>query len=184
MYRLLVLTILLICAKVQAGGIPEQSWHDLQLDKLNQLAPDFATGDGKSLSDHRGQWVLLHFWATWCGPCRHELPALDHLYARWRDHHNIAFFAISIDTDGPEIVFDYIRKLGLQLPVLLSGAAHTPERYWSLGVPITYLVNPEGQAVARAYGPRAWDSVPGDVLLAALAADERTDKNQDGRQQN
>ena len=65
-------------------------------------------------------------------------------------------------------MFDYVHKLGLQLPVLLSGVAHATERYWGLGVPITYIVNPEGQAVARAYGPRAWDSIQGDALLIAL----------------
>jgi thiol-disulfide isomerase/thioredoxin len=182
-FRLLVLSILFCCNCAHAGDIPGQSWHDLQLDKLDQPAPQFDTGSGKTLADYHGQWVIMHFWATWCGPCMHELPALNNLYIRWHNHH-VAFFAISIDTDSAADVAGFVRKLGLQLPLLLSGEMHTPERYWSWGVPATYLVNPEGRLVARALGPRAWDSVAGDALLAALTADEHPDRDQDAGLQN
>ena len=174
-YQFLTLIILLFCNCAQAGNIPEQSWRELRLDRLDQPAPEFNTGDGKSLYDYRGQWVIMHFWATWCGPCAHELPALNNLYNRWHTHHDVAFFAISIDTDTKADVAGFVRRLGLQLPVLSADAMHAPERYWTWGVPATYLVNPEGNLVARALGPRGWDSVAGDALLAALSSDDRPD---------
>ena len=171
-FRYLTLVILLFCNCAQAGNIPAQSWRDLRLEKLDQPAPEINTGDGESLSRHRGQWVIMHFWATWCGPCAHELPALNNLYGRWHKHQDVAFLAISIDTESAMDVGDFVRKYGLQLPVLLSRDMHTPERYWNWGVPATYIVNPEGKLVARALGPRAWDSDAGDTLLAALTADD------------
>lgn len=112
---------------------------------------------------------MLHFWATWCKPCARELPALDHLYMRWR-HQAVAFFALAIDDENETGVPAYVRAHGLQLPVLPLSVPHAPRNYWNWGVPASYLINPEGQLVGRALGERNWDSDAGDALIAALTS--------------
>lgn len=167
-YRLFILLALCFYTSVQAGEINKQSWHDLRFNKLNQPAPDFSVGDGKLLSSYHGQWVILHFWATWCEPCSSELPELNHLYMRWRDH-DVEFLTISIDTEDKEKVSAFAQKLGLQFPVLLGDDVNVTDRYWTWGLPVTYIINPDGIIVARALGPREWDSNAGDTLLTSLS---------------
>jgi peroxiredoxin len=167
-YRSLVILVFYLCTAVQAGEIDKQSWHDLRLNRLNQPAPDFSVGKNKLLSGYQGQWVILHFWATWCKPCSSELPKLNDLFMRWRDH-NVAFLTVSIDTENKERVSTFTQKLGLRLPVLLGDDIDVTDRYWSWGLPVTYIINPDGIIVARALGPREWNSDAGDELLASLS---------------
>ena len=175
--RWLIVLSLLCSSWANAGAIPKQSWRDLGLQKLDQPAPDFGAGDSTFLATHRDQWVLLHFWATWCAPCAEELPELNRLYTRWRDHHGIAFLTVSIDSDNAAGVPDFMNRLGLQLPVQLSTETHPTKKYWSWGVPVTYLIDPRGRLVARALGPRQWDSAAGDSLLAGLTGTEVASKD-------
>ena len=167
-YRFLVSVALCFCTAIQAGEVNEHSWHDLQLTRLNQPAPDFPVGNNKLLSGYQGQWVILHFWATWCEPCSSELPKLNHLYMRWRDH-DVAFLTVSIDTEDKEHVSAFVQRLGLQLPVLFGNDINVTDRYWTWGLPVTYIINPDGYIVARALGPREWDSSAGDILLGSLS---------------
>jgi len=169
--RWLIVFSLLCASWANAGAIPKQSWRGLGLQKLDQPAPDFGARDSTILASHRGQWVLLHFWATWCAPCEQELPDLNRLYERWGSHGGIEFLTISIDSDNAKDVPVFVSRLGLQLPVLLATEAHATKRYWIWGVPVTYLIDPDGRLVARALGPRPWDSAAGDALLEGLTAD-------------
>lgn len=167
-YRSLFILVFCLCTAVQAGEIDKQSWHDLRLIRLNQPAPDFSVGQNKMLSGYQGKWVILHFWATWCEPCATELPELNHLYMRWRNH-DVAFLTVSIDTENKERVPAFTQKLGLQLPVVLGDDANVTDRYWTWGLPVTYIINPDGIIVARALGPREWNSDAGDELLTSLS---------------
>jgi len=166
--RSCVLLAFCLCAAAHAAEIGQSSLRELRLDKFDQPAPDFSIGDGRMLSDCRGQWVLLHFWATWCKPCVRELPQLNRLYLRWRDD-PVTFLTVSIEYENRDEVFAFARRLGLQLPVLLANEIGITDRYWNWGLPVTYVINPEGMIVARALGPREWDSGAADALMASLA---------------
>ena len=161
--------MLLASTRLPAGGIPEASWDTLKLQRLEQPAPDFSPADGTRLSDLKGQWLVLHFWATWCGPCATELPALNRLYAR-RPGEGIAFLAIAIDSENADKIAEFVSRHGLALPIRLERDAQAGDRYWGFGLPVTYLIDPDGRIAARALGARDWDSAAGDALLAALAA--------------
>ena len=173
-FYLSVLPAILFSALVQAGEISEQTRKDLHLDKLNQTAPDFAVTDQKMLSDYKGDWVVLHFWATWCSSCRQELPALEKLYQH-RDSNHVKFITVSIDEKNRENVQAFINKLDLHMPVVFGMDTQISDSYWSWGVPVTYLINPRGRIVARALGPRDWNSMAGDELLTSLTDTENAD---------
>ena len=122
-------------------------------------ATDFelAGVDGKShrLSDFRGKMVLINFWATWCRPCRKEMPSLDKLDRKLREK-GLVVFAVHV---GPST--DNIKKFLTTTPVglqiLINEAIGLPG--WRVtGLPVTYLVNRKGRLIAWALGERQWDS--------------------------
>jgi thiol-disulfide isomerase/thioredoxin len=139
------------------------------LQRLDETAPDFllrdASGGQLRLSELRGRPVILHFWATWCGPCRHELPALDAL-ARTLADRDVAFLAVAIDSDTEAArIRRYAQDLGVTCPVYLASEGAVTDRYWSWGIPVTYLIDRDGQLVGRALGERDWTSVAMQAVL-------------------
>lgn len=133
-------------------------------------APDFvasnAAGNAVTLADYHGRVLLLNVWATWCGPCEEEMPAMQRLYERFsRDDFEIA--AISID--APPGRFDplgnaggdpvaFARERGLTFPVLLDPSGEIQRVYRTTGVPESFLIGRDGMIWKKVAGSWAWDS--------------------------
>ena len=119
------------------------------------LAPDFAlqTSDGTTyrLSDLRGRHVVLNFWATWCGPCRHEMPAFEEEH-RARAAEGLAILAINMK-EGPGLVDPFVKKLELTFPVLLDRSGSVSARYRVRVLPTTVFITPEGVVDGIRQGP-------------------------------
>jgi cytochrome c biogenesis protein CcmG/thiol:disulfide interchange protein DsbE len=118
------------------------------------VAPDFALPDlaGKqvNLSSYRGQVVLLDFWATWCGPCREEIPHFVQLQNKYANQ-GLQIIGVSMD-DGPDPVRDFYRLFQMNYPVVM-GNAKTGELYGGvLGLPIAFLIGRDGRITARHIG--------------------------------
>ncbi len=112
-------------------------------------APDFAlptlAGDRLALADYRGQYVLVNFWATWCPPCRAELPDLTAFYD---DHAAQGFMLIGVnEQEPPTTVASYLAQANLDFPVVLDGDGRVMQAYGVTGMPSSFLVDPEGQIV-------------------------------------
>ena len=111
-----------------------------------QPAPDFAlkssTGQNLRLSEYRGDVVMINFWATWCGPCRQEMPLLDELYARYQ---RVGFnlLGVNIDDDSRRAM-QMIDELGVSFPVLFDARKEVSELYEVEAMPVTILVDREG----------------------------------------
>ncbi|MDH3860126.1 MAG: TlpA family protein disulfide reductase [Gammaproteobacteria bacterium] len=111
-----------------------------------QPAPDFAlkssTGQNLRLSEYRGDVVMINFWATWCGPCRQEMPLLDELYARYQ---RVGFnlLGVNIDDDSRRAM-QMIDELGVSFPVLFDARKEVSELYEVEAMPVTVLVDREG----------------------------------------
>jgi peroxiredoxin len=124
------------------------------------VAPDFSLpilgGERElRLSEHRGQVVLVNFWATWCKPCEEEMPAMERLYRRL---HPLGFemLAISVDEDE-QLVRGFRDKMGITFPILMNPSQDVSRAYQTMGFPESLLVDPEGNVVERYVGPREWD---------------------------
>ncbi|MEM7353658.1 MAG: TlpA disulfide reductase family protein [Acidobacteriota bacterium] len=115
--------------------------------------PDLAGGES-SLSDYYGSWVVLTFFATWCGPCRSELPTLETLH-RQRAADGIVVLGVSIDDPGAPLQ-DFVRQLKLSFPILWDKTQQIGATYRASSIPISYLVSPEGQLVGVSRGSRDW----------------------------
>ena len=111
-----------------------------------QVAPDFvlrsATGENLRLSEYRGDVVLINFWATWCGPCRQEMPLLDDLYGRYQ---RVGFnlLGINIDEDSRRAM-QMVQELGVNFPVLFDENKEVSKLYKVEAMPVTVLLDREG----------------------------------------
>lgn len=124
-------------------------------------APDFRlpdlSGRYHSLSDLRGKIVFLNVWATWCPPCREEMPSMEKLH-RSLAGTDFVMLAISEDAQGRDAVEPFVRQLGLTFPVLLDPEGFIPKRYGVTGYPETFIIDRSGQIIQHLIGPEDWDS--------------------------
>ena len=122
-----------------------------------QVAPDFAlkssTGENLRLSEYRGDVVMINFWATWCGPCRQEMPLLDELYTRY-ERVGFSLLGVNIDDDSRRAM-QMIEDLGVSFPVLFDARKEVSELYEVEAMPVTVLVDREGNVryVHHGYKP-------------------------------
>ena len=122
-----------------------------------QPAPDFAlkssSGDNLRLSEFRGDGVMINFWATWCGPCRQEMPLLDELYGRYQ---RVGFnlLGVNIDDDSSRAL-RMVEELGIHFPVLFDERKEVSRLYNVEAMPATFLVDREGNVrhVHHGYKP-------------------------------
>jgi peroxiredoxin len=115
--------------------------------QLSSNAPDFtlksAAGANLRLQEQRGQVVLVNFWATWCGPCRQELPHLNSLYDKYRAS-GFVLLGVNID-DDPRLATALAAKLGLRFPVLLDNDKKVSRVYDMSAMPATLLIDRDGR---------------------------------------
>ena len=115
-------------------------------DLTGQSAPDFvlksSSGDNLRLSEYRGDVVMINFWATWCGPCRQEMPLLDDLYARY-NRVGFNLLGVNIDDDASRAM-RMIEELGVEFPVLFDDSKEVSRLYQVEAMPVTVLVDRQG----------------------------------------
>jgi len=111
-----------------------------------QSAPDFAlkssTGENLRLSEYRGDVVMVNFWATWCGPCRQEMPLLDELYSRYQ-RVGFSLLGVNID-DNSSKAMNMVSELGVSFPVLFDVHKEVSKLYQVEAMPVTILIDREG----------------------------------------
>jgi peroxiredoxin len=134
-------------------------------------APDFTlknlAGQEVSLRDYRGQVVLINLWASWCPPCRSEMPSMQALYDRF-DRDDFTILAVAAPNPPRETrakIEEFINDGGFTFPILLDTSHSVYSTYGSGSVPTSWIVGPEGKLVARLVGARDWNE---DSIVKAL----------------
>ncbi|MBT3514120.1 MAG: redoxin domain-containing protein [Nitrospina sp.] len=142
---------------------------DIQIGKIfnekkpsvGYIAPDFKLrnlkGNYESLSSYRGEVVVLNFWATWCVPCRVEMPSFEKLFRRYRSE-GVTVLAITLDKNSEERIKSFVDEYGLSFPILLDDKSEVERLYPSMTIPFTYVIDREGRVVARVDGAKNWES--------------------------
>jgi thiol-disulfide isomerase/thioredoxin len=126
-----------------------------------------GAGHPLSLDDFRGRPVVLNIWATWCVPCRQEMPALGRLQREF-DKSGLFVLPLSIDRRGAPVVRQFYRDLGLAaLGVYIDRSGEAASDLGAIGLPTTLLIDRDGHEVGRKSGPAEWDSPD----IAALIRD-------------
>ena len=113
-------------------------------------------GEQFELNNSKGQWVFLHFWASWCGPCREEMPAIQQLADKMKGE---KFQIIMINTaEDEDTVFEFLGSINVELNSLLDVDGRVTEVWKPRGLPTSFLINPEGKVKYQAIGGREWGS--------------------------
>jgi len=127
--------------------------------RVGHPAPDFTfpdlTGKKVSLTDFRGKVVFVNVWATWCPPCREEMPSMQKLYERFKNE-EFKILAVSIDSNGREAVAPFMEKLNLTFPALLDPESKMWGLYGLTGVPESVIMDREGLVVKKIVGAIDW----------------------------
>ncbi|MDZ4310174.1 MAG: TlpA disulfide reductase family protein [Cypionkella sp.] len=122
-----------------------------------------------SLEVYRGKWVVLNFWATWCAPCRKEMPSLDRLAVAVPE---IAVVPVATGRNDVAMIEKFYAEAGVtSLPVLRDPKSALARQMGVMGLPVTVIVNPAGEEVARLIGDAEWDSVEAQAVLKAMMAE-------------
>ena len=121
---------------------------DFELEDVN--------GNNKKLSSYRGKLVFLNFWATWCGPCRYEMPSMQRIYHELKSE---GFEIVAINLrEGKKMVKEFLDQYKLIFPVLLDKDGRVGAIYGARSIPTTYLIDRDGSIIGRVIGAREWDT--------------------------
>jgi len=139
--------------------------------EVGNIAPDFnlkKLGGGRSsLSDYRGTVVLVNFWATWCGPCKAEMPSMEALYQQF-EREDFEILAVSIDIDKTPEVNAFIKNYGFTFPVLLDDQFTVNDHYQVRVVPTTVVVDRKGIITHRLLGAKDWNDRDSQLFIEKL----------------
>ena len=124
------------------------------------LAPGFTvpdlTGKATSLDHFKGKVVLLNIWATWCGPCKREIPSLDRLYQMRKDR-GFEIVAVSVDRAATSKVASFVAQYQMSFPVLHDTRGEVGDKYWARAIPSSFLLDKRGVISWKVAGSIDWD---------------------------
>lgn len=127
--------------------------------------PD-TEGEIYSLREARGHWAFVHFWASWCGPCRREMPAIQALVQDMRDT-SLEFVLVNTAEDG-DTIWSFLASVAPELSTLMDPTGEVTAAWQPRGLPATYLVDPDGIVRYQALGGRPWNDPPYREFLEML----------------
>jgi peroxiredoxin len=149
-------------------GPPAHSEGDELLSKIGiqsmkdkRKAPDCTlealNGERIQLKTFKGKMIFLNFWATWCGPCKEEMPSMEALYQKFKEK-DFVFLTVAVDYGGAKRVKEFIEKQRYQFPVIVDPAGKTLDLFEINKIPSTLIIDKKGRIIGRAIGPRNWNS--------------------------
>ena len=148
-------------APISIADVKTEEKFDQKKSAVGYLAPDFSLrnlkGNYQSLDSFSGQVVVLNFWATWCVPCRVEMPSFEKLYRRYRSE-GVTVLAVTLDKNSEKNIKSFVDEYELSFPVLLDEEGKVERLYPSMTIPFTYVIDREGRIVARVDGAKNWES--------------------------
>jgi peroxiredoxin len=155
----LLLTLVFLGDISLASGNP---WMEMGIIQRSEraVAKDFTLptpeGNKISLTGLRGKVILLNFWATWCGPCRTEMPAIERLYRKLKDK---GFRVLAVDImETADKVQVFMEEMNLTFPTVIDGDRKVTDLYRVHAIPTTHLIDKTGKIAGTAFGAREWDS--------------------------
>ncbi|SHI53034.1 Peroxiredoxin [Malonomonas rubra DSM 5091] len=134
-------------------------------------APNFTLldmqGNNVSLADLKGKVVILNFWATWCPPCREEMPSMEMLHRKFKDQ-GLVMLAVNVEKDGKSLVDAFLKRTPYSFPILLDVDAEVQNMYKVFRFPETYIIDRNGNIVEKVIGAIDWTSPKAVQLINFL----------------
>ncbi len=160
LFRLLIVTtIFLILSGCKDETAGPQAVQQQAVTRENRLAPDFELKDVNGqivrLSEFKGQVVILNFWATWCPPCREEMPSMEALHRKFADK-GLVMIAVNVEENGPQLVPDFLRSNPYSFRILYDNEARVQNLYKVFRYPETFIIDRNGNIVDKVIGSHDW----------------------------
>jgi len=172
----LVVVFFRMTAPVPISNDPLATGLGLQLYEERPPAPDFTlrrlNGADLRLSDLKGKVVFVNFFATWCVPCRWEMPEMEALYQNFKGK-NFEIVAVSVDST-PILIKPFADSMNLTFPIVHDGSQRVARSYGFRGPPLSFLIDRNGRIVGGASGPRKWNSSGAHKLVEKLLSEPTT----------
>jgi len=170
MNKMIFLSLVLLLSSVVHAASPFANLFIVP-EIARHSAPDFISENlrgGKSgLADYRGKIVLLNFWATWCMPCREEMPGMEALWRKYKDQ-GFAIVAISTDEGPKKRIETFSKLLDLSFPILLDPEGEVNDLYKVSTMPTSFLIDGNGKIISRIVGTEEWSSPEAIQLVENL----------------
>ena len=160
---LLLLIVIFLLLLAGCKDQPQSTQQARPGNSIGNPAADFSLTDmqGKqvTLAQFRGKVVILNFWATWCPPCREEMPSMESLSQQYKDQ-GLVLLAVNVEEDGFQAVSSFLNKTPYSFPILLDTAADVQNLYQVYRFPESFLIDRNGILVDKIIGGRDWMSPP------------------------
>lgn len=178
LFIIILLLILVSCdRKTESGPFSKtgvKSGIDIstvEAPRVGFRAPNFILKDLNggmiSIAGLRGKVVMINFWATWCGPCKVEMPSMNRLYNDLKGR-DFEILAISSDVQGEKVVKPFIAQGRFNFTVLIDSSFKVNSDYGVTGIPTTFLVDKDGVITYKIFGPRDWNSPEARELIKRM----------------
>lgn len=146
----------------------------VKVSSESKVAKDFTLmnmqGESVSLSQYRGKVVILNFWATWCPPCREEMPSMERLYQKYQEQ-GLVMLAVNVEENGKKAVSQFLQKTPYSFPILLDSEGVVQNGYGVFRFPESFIIDRNGVVVKKIVGGRDWMSDSTFKLIDSLLKD-------------
>jgi len=170
MIKLIIIPLLLLLSGVVQATTPFANLFVVP-EVARHAAPDFVSenlrGGNTGLADYRGKIVLLNFWATWCMPCRAEMPGMETLWQKYKEQ-GLVVLAVSVDEGSRGRIETFSKLLDLSFPVLLDPESKVSDLYKVSNMPTSFLIDRNGKIISRIVGTEEWFSPEAVQLVEGL----------------
>jgi len=175
-----LLLLVAVATAAAAGKNKNKEIHRLQkklgIETISDRPPDFQlisfAGDSISLQKYRGKFLIIHFWATWCKPCRKEMPELI-AFSRALSRKDVQILAFSIDkTEKKDQAKQMVEEWRLPFPAAMVTSGQISDVYWTWGIPVTYFIDARGKMIGRILGSAKWKDPLMKVFIQKILTKE------------
>lgn len=178
LFIMISLLALVSCERKTESGLSSKTEVKSGIDisaveapRIGFRAPNFTlkdlNGGMVSMAGLRGKVIMINFWATWCGPCKVEMPSMNRLYTDLKGK-DFEILAISSDVQGEKVVKPFIAQGRFSFPVLIDSSFKVNSNYGVTGIPTTFLVDKDGVITYKILGPRDWNSPEARELIRRM----------------
>lgn len=172
MNKIIIFSLMLLSSTiVQAAAplenvfvVPEVARHSASHFEIEKL-----DGGKAGLADYKGKLVLLNFWATWCIPCREEMPGMEALWQKYKEQ-GFVVLAVSVDEGAKSRIETFSKLLNLSFPILLDPESEVSDLYKVSNMPTSFLIDGDGKIISRVVGTEDWSSPAAVELVERLLA--------------